>query len=71
MIGLLEKKHLRCAKKPKKSYEASQKFQDSWAVKLPWAKIVVGVNGKYEGVKCQFVVMFGGLIKFWSQNGIH
>jgi hypothetical protein len=47
---LLEKKHFRCAKKPKKSYEASRKFQDSWAVKPPWVKMVVSVNGKYEGV---------------------
>ncbi len=34
------------SKKRKKMNELNRHFQDSWATKLPWAKFVVGVDGK-------------------------
>ena len=39
-------------KECKKSYEATQKFQDTWATKLPWAELFRRANGLYEYVKC-------------------
>jgi hypothetical protein len=35
----------------KKLYENNMNFQNIWVVKLPWAKFVVGSNGKVSCVK--------------------
>ncbi len=40
-------------KKKKKIYELNRRFQDSWVVKLPWAKSIVGAKGKATQVKCK------------------
>jgi hypothetical protein len=32
--------------KRKKMYELNCHFQNSWAIKLPWAKSIMGVDGK-------------------------
>jgi hypothetical protein len=41
------------AKKQKKGYELNRHFQDSWAAKLPWVEVVVGVDGKITQVCCK------------------
>jgi hypothetical protein len=33
-------------KKIKKAYEMNMHFQDFWVIKLPWAKSILGSNGK-------------------------
>jgi hypothetical protein len=38
--------------KKKKSYEATRKFQDTWAARLPWATLYRGPNDLYDFVKC-------------------
>jgi hypothetical protein len=38
--------NLASSKKLKKKYEMNYRFQDSWVAKLPWAKSIVGVDGK-------------------------
>jgi hypothetical protein len=30
----------------KKEYEANITFKDIWVAKLPWAKFIIGLNGK-------------------------
>jgi hypothetical protein len=40
------------AKGDKVSYEATQKFQESWAAKLPWAECVKGRDGLFDYVRC-------------------
>jgi hypothetical protein len=39
-------------KSKKVSYEATRKFQATWAIKLPWAECVKGQDGLYDFVKC-------------------
>ena len=39
-------------KVPKKNYDATRKFQDSWAARLPWAELIRGTDGLFEYVKC-------------------
>jgi hypothetical protein len=43
--------------KPKKTkkakWEFNKVFEDIWIVKLPWAKVVMGHNGKLSMVKCK------------------
>jgi hypothetical protein len=41
------------ARKRKKSYELNRHFQDSWAAKLPWAKAVMGTDGRISQVQCK------------------
>jgi hypothetical protein len=43
---------LTAEKKSKRSYEATRKFQDTWAAKLPWAECVKGVAGLLDHVRC-------------------
>ena len=50
-------------KKRKKSYKASQKFQDSWAARLLWAKLYRGGDGLYEFVKCLVCSTVEGRVK--------
>jgi hypothetical protein len=40
-------------RKRKKSYELNRHFQDSWAVKLQWAKAVMGADGRIIQVRCK------------------
>ncbi len=39
-------KNIEIVKKRKKAYELNTHFQNNWAVKLLWAKFVLGSNGK-------------------------
>lgn len=39
-------------KVPKKNYDATRKFQETWSAKLPWAELFRGSDGLYESVKC-------------------
>ncbi len=69
---MLEEEHLRRDQKPKKFYEASQKFQDSWAIKLPWAKMVVGVNkGVYVSICSDVMGMDKILAPKWDMLKKH
>jgi hypothetical protein len=40
------------AKGDKVSYEATRKFQESWAAKLPWVECVKGGDGLFDYVRC-------------------
>jgi hypothetical protein len=40
-------------KKKKKAHEMNRHFQDTWVVKLPWTKFVLGSNGKVVQVRCK------------------
>jgi hypothetical protein len=40
-------------RKKNKSYELNKHFQDSWAAKLPWAKIVMGTDMRISQVRCE------------------
>ena len=40
------------AKLPKKNYDTTRKFQDTWAAHLPWAEVFRGSNRLLEYVKC-------------------
>jgi hypothetical protein len=42
----------------KVSYEATRKFQEGWAAKLPWASCVKGRDGLYDFVKCTICSIF-------------
>jgi len=39
--------------KQKRLYEMNLCFQNTWVTKLPWAKSMVGVDGKVHQVKCK------------------
>jgi hypothetical protein len=45
--------NLESSKKQKRLYEMNLCFQNTWAAKLPWAKSMVGVDGKVHQVKCK------------------
>jgi hypothetical protein len=42
--------------KKKKLYEGSQKIQDAWIDRLPWAKFVVNDKGEVHQVRCMICV---------------
>ena len=37
---------------PKKNYDATRKFQETWVACLPWAELFRGSDGLFEYVKC-------------------
>jgi hypothetical protein len=39
-------------RKDKVSYDATRRFQETWAAKLNWAECVKGGNGLYDFVRC-------------------
>jgi len=71
--------------KPKKArrveWELSKMFYDIWIAKLPWVKLVMGLNGKLSIIKCRvcsyvekkdklFVFKFDGLHKHVRQRKV-
>jgi hypothetical protein len=44
----------------KKNYDASKKFQYSWATKLPWAKFNLSSNGNLHTIKCKIYSVVEG-----------
>jgi hypothetical protein len=40
-------------------------FQDGWAIKLPWAKCVLGSNGKVPQVQCKVCTWIEGKDKLF------
>jgi hypothetical protein len=50
------------ARKRKEAYELNRHFQDSWAAKLPWAKAVVGADGRILQVHCKVCTFLSGEI---------
>jgi len=47
-------------KKIKKAYEMNKHFQDTWVIKLPWAKFIFGSNGKVVQVRCEVCSLIDG-----------
>jgi hypothetical protein len=43
---VVAKGDIELSKERKKTYELHRHFQDTWALKLPWAKSMLGVGGK-------------------------
>jgi len=54
----------RTTKKKKKEWELNQNFQEMWVAKLPWAKVVMGCDGKLNMVCCKFCNEIDGREKF-------
>jgi hypothetical protein len=48
------------AKKPERSYDKFQIFQNSWATKFPWVKLVSGEDSKVSLVKCRICSVVEG-----------
>jgi hypothetical protein len=46
--------------KEKVSYEATRRFQETWAAKLPWAECIKGADGLYDFVHCTMCSYFEG-----------
>jgi hypothetical protein len=42
----------------------NQNFQEMWVAKLPWAKVVMGCDGKLNMVCCKFCNEIDGREKF-------
>jgi hypothetical protein len=42
----------------------NRRFQNSWVAKLPWAKSIMGVDGKVTQVKCKVCIVIEGRNKF-------
>jgi hypothetical protein len=53
-------------KECKKSYEATRKFQDTWAAKLSWAELFRGADGLYEYIKCTMCSTISGKPKIMA-----
>jgi hypothetical protein len=51
----------------KRNYD-NQKIQDSWAVKLPWAKLCVRLDGSLHIVKCKICSEVEGKNKVFFAN---
>jgi hypothetical protein len=49
----------------KRNYDATMKFQDSWVVGLPWAKLCVGSNGNLHTIKCRICCEVKGKYKYF------
>jgi hypothetical protein len=47
-------------KKRKKAHEMNGHFQDTWVVKFPWIKFVLGSNGKVVQVQCKVCSLIDG-----------
>ena len=47
----------------RRQYEASRRFQETWAARLPWAEMVVGGNGNICQVKCIICSTMMGRVK--------
>ena len=52
----------------KKNYDATKKFQDTWAAGLPWAELFRGSNGLFEYVKCVVCSLITEKPKILGQN---
>jgi len=46
--------------KKKKAHEMNRHFQNTWGVKLPWTKFVLGSNGKVVRVGCTVCSLIDG-----------
>jgi hypothetical protein len=58
-------------KKRKKAHEMNRHFQDTWVVKLPWTKFVLGSNGKVVQVWCKVYSLTDGKDKLLVTSLIH
>ena len=47
-------------KLPKKNYDTTRKFQDTWAARLSWAEVFRGSDGLLEYVKCTICTQITG-----------
>jgi hypothetical protein len=50
---VLAQENIALIKKRKKAHEMNRCFQDTWVVKFPWTKYVLGSNGKVVQVQCK------------------
>ncbi len=50
----------------KKNYDATKKFQEKWATKLPWAKLFIGEDGPYALSIARFEVEGKNKIVKWN-----
>jgi hypothetical protein len=58
--------HELLTKKPKRSYDKSRIFQDSWAAMFLWEKLVLGEDSQISLVKCMICSVVEGKNKFLS-----
>ncbi len=50
---IVEAKNIEIAKKKKETYELNMQFQANWAIKLLWAKFVLGFDGRIVHTQCK------------------
>jgi hypothetical protein len=55
-------------KKPKKFYEKTRVFQDTWACHFPWAKPIIGDDGSVCQVRCTIYIKILGKPKLLAPN---
>ncbi len=61
MDHVLAQENIALIKKRKKAYEMNMHFEDTSAVKLPWAESIIGSNDKVVQVQCK--VCFSLIVK--------
>jgi hypothetical protein len=50
------------------TYELNMHFQANWAIKLPWAKFVLGFDGKVVQMECKICKWIEGKDKLFVPN---
>jgi hypothetical protein len=54
----------------KKNDDSNRKFKESWAIKLPWAELCLGLNGNLHIIKCRICNEVEGKDKILLLSGI-
>jgi hypothetical protein len=60
MDPVLAQENIALTKKRNKAYEMNMHFEDTWAITLPWAKSIMGSNGKVVQVQCKVCFFIDG-----------
>ncbi len=56
----LAQENITLTNKIKKAYEMNMHFQDTWVMKFPWAKSILGSNGKVVQIQCKVCSLING-----------
>ncbi len=55
----------------KQNYDRTKKFQDLWAIKLPWVEMCLGLNGLLHNVKCKICNQVEEKTSYLLLSGTH
>jgi hypothetical protein len=56
----LAQENITLTNKRKKAYEMNTYFQDTWVMKFPWVKSILGSNGKVVQIRCKVCSLIDG-----------